>query len=300
MNGDLSELERYLLDGGERPVCADEQAFYDCWHARELNALPPVSAALSGGLVADRLPWAFAAGYQATLRNAFPMLPGGGWAAFVANEDADDPRRFPGTTLRPRDDGDGLRLDGHKLWVAHSRLVDHLLVTVNDPGGDKYRARGVLVPRARPGVTLTHREARGFLAAMSQGFAAFDDVAVAPHEVFEFAPIRQFGRTEAKFVMLALTAFMLARTDAGAARDRLLALAAAIVALLGEADTSRAVYAAVDREFQHCADAFDGDGRGDEIPGYVTDAKVFRMYTARIQRREGYARAERAGGGRAR
>ena len=187
MTHDLSALERYLLDGEDAHVCADEQAFYDHWHDCGLNAQAPVTAAITGGLMADRLPWAFAAGYQATLRNAFALLPEGGWAAFVANEDADDRQRFPGTTLRPQDGGDGLRLDGHKLWVAHSRLVDHLLVTVNDPGGDKYRARGVLVPRTRRGVTLTHREAPGFLAAMSQGFAAFDDVQIRSDSAFTSA-----------------------------------------------------------------------------------------------------------------
>ncbi len=40
---------------------------------------------------------------------------------------------------------------------------------------------------------------------MSQGFVKFEDTPIERGEVFEFEPIRQFGRTEAKFVMLAST-----------------------------------------------------------------------------------------------
>jgi alkylation response protein AidB-like acyl-CoA dehydrogenase len=102
----------------------------------------PTDGAIAGALLADRLPWVFTAGYQATLRNAFPALPDGGWAAFVATEDEQVPRAHPGTTLT----GDGQRylLNGHKSWVTHSQVVDRLIVTVNDPAGDKRRARGLI------------------------------------------------------------------------------------------------------------------------------------------------------------
>ena len=116
----------------------------------------------------------------------------------------------------------------------------------------------MIIERQRSGVTLTHREQPEFLAEMSQGFAAFDNTPIAPAEVFEFEPIRQFGRTEAKFVMLASTAFMLARTDEGSElQDRLMAIAAALHTLLKETETSRQVYGSIDREFQRCVDSFE-------------------------------------------
>lgn len=285
----LAPLER-LLEGryADVPYAPDEATWHDLWEARELDALPPVAAAVSGGALADRLAWVFAAGYQATLRNAFPMLPPGGFASFVANEDARDPERHPGTTLAA--DGSHLRLDGCKVWVGHSRLVRHLVVTVNDAAGDKRRARAVIVTRDAPGVHLTHRETPGFLPAISQGYARFDGTPVAADTVIDFEPIRQFGRTEAKFVMLAACAFMLARLPAAStARDAGYAVAAGLVALLGEAETSRQVYGAIDRAYLALADRFEREVDTAVIPGYTDDARLFRLYTARIQRRVGYA-----------
>lgn len=288
----LDVIERFF-DGEFVPLkCATEPDYYAAWHAHGLDKMPPTDSAIVGGLLADRLPWVFTAGYQATLHNAFKDLPTRGWAAFAATEDRDNPSEHPGTTLLG--DGDQCRLNGCKSWVAHSKIVDHLIITVNDPAGDKRQARGVIVDRGAAGVNLSHRETPGFLAAMSQGFARFDDTPVDPAAVFEFEMIRQFGRTEAKFVMLSAAAFMLGHADQQTTlRHRLVSLCTSLLALINEAETSRQVYAAIDLEFQHCADAFEAiDGCAD-IPDFSADRRLFRMYTAKIQRRGGYARAER-------
>lgn len=288
----LGVLEHYLEGHYVPAPCPTEQAFYALWEEHALHALAPTGAAIAGALLADRLPWVFTAGYQATLRNAFVNLPAGGWAAFAATEDVDDPIAHPGTTLREQ--ASGFVLNGCKSWVAHSKLVDHLIVTVNDPNGDKRRARGVIVARDCAGVTLTHRLSPGFLGALSQGFARFDDTPVERGDILEFEPIRQFGRTEAKFVMLAATAFMLARSD-GALQDRLFATAAALMNLIGERETSRQVYARIDRVFQSCVDTFEQQVDTQAIPDYGADGRLFRMYTERVQRRAGYARDEALG-----
>lgn len=288
---DLNPLERLLEGPPPVPCSASEQDYFAAWQAHGLERVAPVVAAIDGALLADRLAWVFAAGYQATLRNAFPMLPAAGWAAFVATEETREPERYPGTTLGVADDG-GLCLDGYKLWVGHSRVAAHLVVTVNDPAGDKRRARAVIVPRAAPGVNLSHREMPGFLPAISQGYARFERTPVAADDVTDFEPLRQFGRTEAKFVMLAATAFMLVRLPAGNARDDGLAVAAALIALIHERDTSRQVYGAVDRAFQALADTFVSTFDTTALPGDAEDLRLLRMYSARIQRRVGYAVAE--------
>ena len=287
----LATIERFYAGAYLPRTCGSEQAYYDLWHACALHTMSPGDSAIAGALLADRLPWVFAAGYQATLRNAFPALPSRGWAAFAATEDRDDPVSHPPVTL----DGTApaCTLNGCKAWVAHSRLVDHLIVTINDPGGDKRAARGIVIERERSGVSLSHRESPAFLAAMSQGFVRFEHTPVDPDTVFAFEAIRQFGRTEAKFVMLAAAAFLLARTARDSPlHDRLVTLAAALVALLDERDTSRQVYAAIDREFQRCVDDFELTAATDQIPGYAADRRLFRMYTDRIQRRQAYAQAE--------
>lgn len=274
-------LEQFL--NGEHPSvpCATEKNYYQLWHERGIGDLAPTDIAILGSLLADRLPWVFTAGYQATLRNAFTSLPRGGWAAFAATEDPNDPQAHPGTTLR--DNGQGYLLSGHKSWVAHSAVVDHLIVTVNDPEGDKRWARGLIIERERAGLTLTHREQPEFLVRMSQGFAKFDDTPVDQGEVFEFESIRQFGRTEAKFVMLASAAFLLARVnESSELQDRLFTVIASLVTLIGESETSAQVYGRVDREFQRCVDLFEKDANVDRLPDYDADRRLFRMYTDRI------------------
>ena len=285
----LEVLERFLSGEHASVPCPAEKDYYRLWHDQEMHKFVPTDVAMRGGLVADRLSWVFTAGYQATLRNAFTMLPLAGWAAFVATEDEGDPHTHPRTTLR--DDGRGYLLNGHKSWVAHSAVVDHLIITINDPDGNKRRARGLIVERGRSGVTLSHRTDPGFLSAMSQGFAKFEDTPISRDEVFEFEPIRQFGRTEAKFVMLASATFMLARAEeTSELQDRLFAVIGALVALLGERETSRQVYAKIDLEFQRCADLFETTVDVSGIANYTSDRRLFRMYTDRIQRRAGYAK----------
>lgn len=291
----LKVLEQFL--NGEHPpvACATEKDYYRLWHDRGIGCLAPTDSAILGSLLADRLPWVFTAGYQATLRNAFPSLPSAGWAAFAATEDTQNPEAHPGTTLS--DNGKGYLLNGHKSWIAHADVVDHLIVTVNDPGGNKRRARGLIIERGRTGMTLTQREQPGFLGAMSQGFARFEDTPIDQSEVFEFEAIRQFGRTEAKFVMLASAAFMLASLNAQSKlRGPLFAVSAAIVTLLGEHETSRQVYAKIDTAFQCCVDLFESEVDITGIAGYGSDRRLFRMYTDRIQRRAGYAAEEALGG----
>lgn len=288
---DLAALER-LLEGTWSPqVCPTEAAFHALWHARGLDDMDPLHMAVAGGALADRPAWAFTAGYQATLRNAFALAPGG-WAAFAATEDTDDPEAHPGTTLREGPDGT-LLLDGCKAWVGHSRCVRHLIVTVNDPGGDKRRARAAVVPGDAPGVHLSHRASPAFLPALSQGYARFEAVRVDSDAVVDFGPIGLFGRTEAKFVMLACAVFMFVRAPADSSlRDSLLSVAAALLALIGEAQTSRQAYGAIDRAFQRLADRFEREIDPSAIADWSGDARVLRLYTARIQRRVGYARGE--------
>ena len=287
----LQVLEKFLQGEYAVQSCATEKDYYALWHARGIDALAPTDCAVAGALVADRLPWVFTAGYQATLRNAFPALPLQGWAAFAATENAHDVQAHPGTTLS--EDGDRYILNGHKSWVAHSKLVDYLIVTVNDAQDDKRRARGLIIERRRPGLTLTHRTQPSFLRAMSQGFAKFENTPVKRAEVFAFEPIRQFGRTEAKFVMLAATAFMLAHTnEVRDLQDRLFATGAGLLTLLTENETSQQVYGGIDREFQRCVDSFEQKANTSAIVDYKADRRLFRMYTDRIQRRVGYAKSE--------
>ena len=86
----LATIERFYAGAYTTRTCVSEQDYYDLWHACGLHTMSPGDSAIAGALLADRLPWVFAAGYQATLHNAFPGLPRAGWAAFAATEEACD------------------------------------------------------------------------------------------------------------------------------------------------------------------------------------------------------------------
>ena len=286
---DLYGLESLLYNDLTTPDSPTEKDFYETWFKMNLNLLPPIGMAIRGALIADRPAWVFASGYQATLNNAFPFICRNGWAAFAATEDASDPKTHPGTTLEGTDNN--IVLQGHKSWVGHSKLVSQLLITVNHPSGDKTKVKGVAVGRNDFGVSLTHRQKAKFLRAMSQGFAHFEQTPVNPEKIFPFEPIRQFGRTEAKFVMLACAVFM-AKESETVRRDRLISVAAAICSLIRESTTSRQTYGAIDREYQACVKEFLADYNPNTIPFWEVDKRLFTMYTERIQRRADYARNE--------
>ena len=61
----------------------DEGDWHALWHDRALATLPPPAMAFHGGLLADRLPWVFVAGYQAVLHRVFPRLEELGAAYWV-------------------------------------------------------------------------------------------------------------------------------------------------------------------------------------------------------------------------
>lgn len=266
------------------PACPDEAAWMRLWTAEDLGALTPEAMALRGGLQADRLPWCFIAGYQAAQRRIFPELPAGGWAAFAASEAADDAEDRPGAALHETQGT--LRLEGHKNWIAQSRHVAHLLVTLNGPDGRP--GRTVLVSADAPGVSLNHRDSPSFLAGMSQGRARFEAVTVDPDHLFAAERARQFGRAEPRCVMLACAAFLLGRipgTDAPALREDLTALVLALSDLcLAEPPLPR-LLAALDRALGRAADEFERQGLADRVPHWTDDKPLIRLYSRRIQQR---------------
>ena len=291
-------LEQVLARALVTARCEDEAAWHEVWHQHGLGAEPPIRSALMGGALSDRLSWVFISGYQAALRQVFPSLPSTGWAAFAATEAKDDPD-FPGTALSPEIAEGGYLLNGHKSWVAQSRHVAHLLVTVRPADlPDAPPSQCVRVDAAAKGVTLSHRSAPGFLASLSQGFARFEDVHVAGSELLGPKSTRAFGRTEPRFVMLAACGFLLAQmSTANTAHQapgllaRLTAVSAAIAQASVDEQVPPEVMGMLDVAFSECVDAFDKAGLGANVTSWAADARLLRMYSGRIQ-----ARAEKARG----
>ncbi len=272
-------IERFLNGDVAAVPTPDEAAWYKAWHDQGLDTQPPVLQALQGGMCADRLPWVFVAGYQAAIRHVFPEVPAQGWAAYAATEDKSDPAAYPGTRLTAS--GTGFVLDGCKSWVAQSRHLDHLLVTVNET------QQCVLLSAVQPGVHLSHREAPGFLSAMSQGFARFEAAEILPGRIYDNELMREFGRREPRFVMLAGAGHLLARLkDADKAlQAELIGLISGLAEICLSTEIVPKTLAALDRALQDAVARFAGIADNAALPAWEADHRLLSMYSARIQKR---------------
>src|SRR5690606_25521511 len=102
------------------------RTWWAAWSRSSARRSEPIEDAIAGGLYADRLGFAFAAGYHAALRSLVPDVATDSVVALRATEESGVHPRKLGTTLTP--DGDGLSLSGHKRWSTLSPLADELLV----------------------------------------------------------------------------------------------------------------------------------------------------------------------------
>ena len=139
------------------------------------------------------------------MRFAFPFCPGQGWASYLVAEDKTG--EYPGTTVA--ESGDRKTLSGYKSWVAAADHVDHLVVQVKGVHDNTL----VLVDRNAQGVVLSSRSSPGFLADLSQGFAAFEEVSLAEDRIFGSGLLPpNFAQSEPHHVLTALNAFMISHT----------------------------------------------------------------------------------------
>jgi hypothetical protein len=201
-NRELVRLETGSLQPAESST---ESEWRKNWIAHDVSAHGSLAIALIGGALADRLAWVFHAGYQGMMRYAFPFCPEQGWASYLVAEDKTG--EYPGTTVT--ESGDVKTLSGYKSWVAAADHVDHMVVQVK--GADDNTL--VLVDRKAEGVVLSSRRSPGFLADLSQGFAAFDQVSLAEDRIFGSGLLPpNFAQSEPHHVLTALNAFMISHT----------------------------------------------------------------------------------------
>jgi acyl-CoA dehydrogenase len=146
---DLSELLRRLLrtdDTGPTSLSAWFAA-----HRAATRDLAPIDAALLGGAAADRVAFAFAAGYRAALAALWPGLPEGAVPAFAATEAGGVHPRAIETRLEA-----STHVTGHKRFVTFADQADTLLVVAGEGTGadGRNRLRVARVDARGPGVTL--------------------------------------------------------------------------------------------------------------------------------------------------
>jgi alkylation response protein AidB-like acyl-CoA dehydrogenase len=147
--------------------------------ARPPRGASPVEDAALGGFAADRLGYAFAAGYEAALR----ALLGGarddlGIVTLCATEAGGAHPRAIEACLR--EDGARLRLRGHKRWSTMAPAAQTLLVLASRGEGAGGRKALVLaaVPRGAPGVVVSPMPPPPFAPEIPHAEVVFEDVEV--------------------------------------------------------------------------------------------------------------------------
>ena len=173
---------------------------------------PPLERALAGGALADRLGYAFAAGYEAALTRLCPDLAGTR-ASLCATEAGGAHPRAIQTALEPRPDG--VRVVGEKRFSTLADSADVLLVIASEgqaPDG-RNRLRLVRVEAHATGVTIAPLPALPFAPEISHAVVTLDVVvppaAVLPGDAYATV-LKPFRTIEDVAVVTALFAHLAA------------------------------------------------------------------------------------------
>lgn len=144
-------------------------------HAQSKSAL--FEWAVVGGYMADRLGYAFAAGYQAALRRLVPELgPSHSAVLCVTEEEGAHPGAIRATLTQQQD---AWHLNGKKQWATMADQADQLLVAASTGRkGNRNLLRLAKVPRDKVGVALTPMARTAFAPEIPHFAITFDEVLV--------------------------------------------------------------------------------------------------------------------------
>ncbi|HEY2365936.1 MAG TPA: acyl-CoA dehydrogenase family protein [Polyangiaceae bacterium] len=140
-----------------------------------------VDRAAAGGFVADRIGYAFVAGYRAALSKLDPSLSR---ASLCASESGGAHPRAIHTRLEPR--GDAFVLNGEKTFSTLASDADVLLVVASRGERDgRNQLQIARIPSKREGVTIRDREPIAFAPEIPHARVRFHEVRVDPSEILD-------------------------------------------------------------------------------------------------------------------
>jgi len=208
----------YLLTAA---ASATECSSVDAWWPRQVTLAAiherPVESAIAGGFAADRLAWAFCAGYQAALRALIADLPASALASFCVTEAGGNHPRAIQTSLLPDPvHPSQFVLDGHKRWTTLG--PDSALLLVAARLGDaatsaRTALRLVMVRQGAPGVSLHTMSEIRFIPEVAHAEVHFERVSIDARDVLEgdgYARyVKPFRTVEDLHVHAAVLAYLL-------------------------------------------------------------------------------------------
>jgi alkylation response protein AidB-like acyl-CoA dehydrogenase len=201
------------------PVQPDVAAWWPGFVRVSQRWRDPFDRTLAGGFGADRVAWAFCAGYQAALRAMVPTLPDDQVACLCATEEAGNSPKAIRAALSRKDGR--LVLSGDKKWTTLGPAGARLLVVARaepQPGEDadaleaRPRLQLVAVASDAPGVVLETMPPTRFVPEAPHAQIHLRDVAVAerdllPGDGYE-RYLRPFRTIEDIYVQAAILAYV--------------------------------------------------------------------------------------------
>ncbi|HWU89733.1 MAG TPA: acyl-CoA dehydrogenase family protein [Kofleriaceae bacterium] len=249
----MDALLCFVLDPIRSPPATDDlRAWWDATAGHRAAWTAPLDRALAGGACADRLGFAFAAGYAEALRALVPELPPGAITALCATEEGGAHPRAIRTRLAAVAPG-RYELSGRKRWATVANAASSLLVVASTgEEGGRNRLRVVRVRADAPGLRL-HPTTAPFVPEIPHAEVELDgviatDADLLPGDGYD-AYLKPFRTIEDLHVHAALAGYLI-----GVARrrrlprelvERLLVLAAAARAIAGVAPAAAATHAAL-------------------------------------------------------
>jgi acyl-CoA dehydrogenase len=178
----LSRHERILVSG--LTTLSDWKTLFDAetsgWDA-------PVDRAVIGGFLADRVAYAFAAGYETALRRLVPSLPERAIVSLCVTEEKGGHPSSIKTELRKAEGTpeETRSLTGSKKFITMANEAELLIVAAStgaSPDG-KNMIRMVIVARSAPGIDIVPMTGLPFVPEISHGTVSFRDVSVDDRDV---------------------------------------------------------------------------------------------------------------------
>jgi acyl-CoA dehydrogenase len=171
-----------LLCGTPAKVTASLSACFNALESLDASFPTSIDRAAAGGFHADRLGYAFVAGYRAALMRLEPSL---GRASLCATEEGGAHPRAIQTSLK-RVRSDAYTLDGKKTFATLASAAETLLVVASIERTDaRNHLRVVRVPARRAGITVRDRAPLPFAPEIPHAEVTLENVRVERGEVLE-------------------------------------------------------------------------------------------------------------------
>jgi len=296
-------IERCLRAGTRSDTIETVAQWWPRWKAVAAAGDSPVALAIGCGFAADRVAWAFAAGYQAALRALAPELPADALVAFCVTEESGNRPRDMQTVITHHDDG-SVSISGAKRWTTLGPDCTLLLVVgreldAADDRDARPKLRVACVASAAPGLSLVAMPPTRFVPEVPHARVYLAGVrlpasALLPGDGYD-AFVKPFRTLEDTHVTAAALAYLLreacARAWPASLRERIVSTLCALAAVAAGASDAPASHVALEGALRWAHHLYDEaaplwEAAADEAAArWQRDAPLFAVAgAARVQR----------------